>query len=182
MIFNYTFGLQKINTENIKVNRREAVRGIILYNDKILMVHSNKGDYKFPGGGVNIRESHEEALAREIREETGYIMDEVVNKIGMVIQRNVDKYETDYIFEMTSHYYLCKVTDRQVSQQLDDYEKELDFCPMWINIDKAISSNEEILRNGEDINSWVYRETKVLKALRDWYGERSNVTDQNRGK
>ncbi len=175
MIFNFTFGLHKSNTENVKVIRREAVRGIVISNDKILMVHSNKGDYKLPGGGINTRESHEEALMREIREETGYIMDKALNKIGIVTQRNIDKYERDSIFEMTSYYYLCKVTDKQVSQQLDDYEKELDFSPIWIKIDSAISHNEEVMRGGKVVNSWVYRENMVLKALRDWYGKRRDL-------
>jgi len=70
---------------------------------------------------------------------------------------------------------LCKVTDKQVSQQLDDYEKELDFSPIWIKIDSAIGHNEEVMRGGKDVNSWVYRETMVLKALRDWYGKRRDL-------
>lgn len=167
MLFNYVLGLQETNTENMNVNYREAVRGIILHNDNILMVHSNKGDYKFPGGGINIGENHEETLKREVREETGYIIENVINKIGVVTERNVDEYEKDSIFEMISYYYLCKVSDKQVFQQLDDYEKELDFRPIWIDLDKAIYLNEEILKNQiKDKNRWVYRETTVLKALK----------------
>jgi hypothetical protein len=68
---------------------------------------------------------------------------------------------------MTSHYYLCEVSDEQALQQLDDYEAELDFRPIWIHVDEAICSNEEILK-GESYsaNPWVCRETVVLNVLR----------------
>ena len=105
---------------------------------------------------------------REIKEETGYIVDSVENRIGIIIEKNEDKYDPGSIFEMTSHYYLCKITDRQTFQQLDDYEKELDLYPYWVNIDKAIYSNEKILKEGpSDMNPWLCRETKVLKVLKD---------------
>lgn len=170
MLFNYVLGIEEINKENMRVNCREAVRGIIFYNNNILMVHCNKGDYKFPGGGIDTGENHEEALRREIREETGYIVDSVLNKIGIVIERKIDSFDKESIFEMTSYYYLCKVTDEQVFQELDDYERELDFEPKWINIDKAIYNNESILKGQKgDINPWVYRETIVAKALKDYY-------------
>lgn len=170
MLFNYVFGIKEKEKENIRLIYREVVRGIIFYNNNILMVHCNKGDYKFPGGGIDTGENHEEALSREVREETGCIVDSVLNKIGIVTERNIDTFDEESIFEMTSYYYLCKVTDEQVFQELDDYEKELDFKPIWINLDKAIYNNESILKEQKgDINPWVYRETIVLKTLKDYY-------------
>ena len=166
MLFNYVFGLQEVNKEKVSVNYREAVRAVIIQNNNILMVHCNKGDYKFPGGGVNTGESHEEALKREVREETGYIVSDVKKKIGVVIERNLDELKKETVFEMTSHYYLCEIFDEQTFQELDHYEVELDFKPEWIHIDKAIHLNEEVLKN-KDKNKWVYREVNVLKALKD---------------
>lgn len=166
MYFNYVLGLQERDTAK-KVNYREAVRGIIFHHNQLLMVHSNKGDYKVPGGGINVGENYEDTLKREVREETGYIIDDVIEKLGIVAERRVDEYEEDAIFEMISHYYLCKVSDHQVSQQLDDYEKELDFHPIWIDVDQAIQLNEDILNNQFiDKNFWIYREIVVLKALK----------------
>ena len=166
MLFNYVFGLQEVNKEKLSVNYREAVRAIIMQNNNILMVHCNKGDYKFPGGGVNTKESHEEALKREVREETGYIVSDVKKKIGVAIERNLDELKKETVFEMTSHYYLCEISDEQTLQELDHYEAELDFKPVWIHVDKAILENEEVLKN-KDKNRWVYREVNVLKALKD---------------
>jgi len=167
MLFDYVLGLQEVDNESVNVNHREAVRAIILHYDSILMVHSNKGDYKFPGGGVNNEENHGEALRRELREETGYIINNVKDKVGVITERNWDKYDKDSVFEMTSHYYLCEVSDEQTLQQLDDYEAELDFRPIWIHVDEAICSNEEILkRHNNSANPWLYRETVVLNALK----------------
>ncbi len=45
---------QGINFDG-KTVYREAVRGVIIRNKTLLMVYSSKdGDYKFPGGGVDI--------------------------------------------------------------------------------------------------------------------------------
>lgn len=50
--------------EEITFIRRTAVRGIIYDRDRLLMVQTRLGDYKFPGGGVQENETHEEALKR----------------------------------------------------------------------------------------------------------------------
>lgn len=167
MFFDFTLGINEINKEKIKVNYRKAVRAVIVKNNEILMVKSNRGDYKFPGGGVRSGENNEDTLIREVREETGYIISKVKERIGMVTERYIDEFEENSIFEMVSYYYLCEVSDNQVLQELDDYEVELDFRPCWINIDTAISNNESILKNENVIiNQWVYRETTVLHELK----------------
>ena len=170
MIFNYVLGLKEVNKDEVNVKYREAVRAIIFQNNNILMVHSNKGDYKFPGGGVDKEESHKETLKREVREETGYIINKVKDKIGVIIERKSDEHEKHIVFEMTSYYYICEVSDNQSIQELDDYEEKLEFCPIWIELNKVININEEILKNdSKDNNPWLYRETTVLNALKDYY-------------
>ncbi|GKU24914.1 NUDIX domain-containing protein [Clostridium folliculivorans] len=170
MLFEYNIGLNDLDRESIKIINRQAIRAVIPCGNKILLVNTNKGDYKFPGGGANKNETHEDTLKREVMEETGYIVRTVKEKIGQIVQRSLDKYEEDTIFQMVSHYYLCEIEDDKVNQKLDDYEKELGFSPKLIELDKAISANELILENGEDINPWVYRETKALKAIQRYYG------------
>ena len=54
------------------VFKRVAARGIIRANNNYLMIYSKYGDYKFPGGGLNQGETGEDALFREVQEETGY--------------------------------------------------------------------------------------------------------------
>lgn len=43
--------------EEITFIRRTAVRGIIYDRDRLLMVQTRLGDYKFPGGGVQENET-----------------------------------------------------------------------------------------------------------------------------
>ena len=73
---NMQFQLQFITDElpqtPVHINQRTAVRGVIHYQNKILMVQTNCGDYKFPGGGMEEGETEKETLLREITEETGY--------------------------------------------------------------------------------------------------------------
>ncbi len=56
---------------------RLSVKGVIFYNDRFLLVqkipHGKNNDcfWELPGGGIGFGESPAEALAREIKEETG---------------------------------------------------------------------------------------------------------------
>ncbi|MBU2991936.1 NUDIX hydrolase [Octadecabacter sp. 1_MG-2023] len=53
---------------------RLAVRGILMHNDRLLLVNAYKGRgdlWCAPGGGAEIHQSLPENLAREIHEETG---------------------------------------------------------------------------------------------------------------
>lgn len=153
--------------EEFVVNTRRAVRGIIAHNGKLLMVKNRKGDYKFPGGGLEKGETVEEALLREIKEETGYNSIEIKEKTGTVIQQNMDKYEKDTYFRMESIYYYCILKDdNNIGQCLDDYEKSQEFVAGFVSIHEALYNNINILiDNDKGINPWVLRETQVLKKL-----------------
>lgn len=51
---------------------REACRGIVISNDKILLTYEVNTDQWFiPGGGIEDNESLEECCVRELAEETG---------------------------------------------------------------------------------------------------------------
>lgn len=166
LFFNELLGVLTIDKKEAKTIQREAVRAVIFRDHQILLIHSNKGDYKLPGGGVQKNESHAEGLLREIVEETGYSSCIVKDKIGEVIERRKDNYEQNAYFEMTSHYYLCEIASNdQVDQQLDDYEAIQEFTPRWITIDEAIEQNQKILNQLEK-NSWINREIFVLKELK----------------
>jgi 8-oxo-dGTP pyrophosphatase MutT (NUDIX family) len=144
---------------------RTAVRGVILRGRELLMIHSsNVGDYKFPGGGVAEGETRVQALSREIQEECGASVSNIGREIGAVIEYNAP-IESEYdVFKMTSHYYQCEVGDGFGAQKLDGYEQDLGFRPVWINIERAIQVNKELL-DSEKSPEWLKRETFVLEYI-----------------
>ncbi|MET3659180.1 NUDIX hydrolase [Sporosarcina psychrophila] len=166
MIFNKVIEEQYIQVDS-KVNYREAIRAVILRNNEILLIHTNKEDYKFPGGGVEGQESHSECLIREVAEETGYVNCIIKDMLGTVIERKLDEYDNTSVFQMTSHYYLCElINNERIAQQLDDYEFAQEFRPEWILLIEAIERNEKRINRFEK-NTWVKREIFVLKELKN---------------
>lgn len=167
MFFDTTLGLKESFTKDII--KRNAVRGVIIKGNKILMIHSNQGDYKLPGGGIEQGETHQEAVKREIEEETGYKCKAVNEMIGKVLERKRDKNDNLKCFEMESFFYCCEVYSKKGIQKLDDYEKDLDFTPIWIDINEAINKNKNLLESKFDIENnylvWVKRENYVLEQI-----------------
>ncbi|WLR48556.1 NUDIX domain-containing protein [Halobacillus litoralis] len=162
LLFKKRFGTE--NNDGYKKNKRLAVRGIIFREGKILMVKSNLGDYKLPGGGVDEGEKDEEALIREIQEETGFKNCQVKQYAGVVVESHLDAYVREAVFEMTSRYYFCKWSGEKGEQKLDSYEEDQEFTPVWVSVEEAISNNEKTLDFTKK-NSWIQRENYVLKQL-----------------
>ncbi len=145
---------------------REAVRGIIFQEENLLMVYSSvNGDYKFPGGGVNAGESHHEALSREIREECGAEMKQIIGELGKMISYAHALEEDFDTFKMTSYYYFCKIQGELGALALDDYEKDLGFHPKWVDVKTALETNKKVLAESNPALWWVGREIFVLERL-----------------
>jgi len=156
-----------VNKEGKAVTRK-AVRGIIVDQQKLLMIFSQKnGDYKFPGGGVNDGESNEMALIREVREESGAEIRKVETGFGKVVEYAIPIEKEFDVFKMTSHYYVCEIEKELGKQQLDQYEEDLGFMPCWVRIDEALETNRALLReNLQNAPRWTRRETFVLEQIK----------------
>lgn len=88
---------------NIVRNKIEVVAAVILKDGRLFATQRGYGEWKdwweFPGGKIEMGETHEEALRREIQEE-------------LSAEINVDRFlctvEWDYPkFHLTMHCYLC---------------------------------------------------------------------------
>jgi 8-oxo-dGTP diphosphatase len=152
-----------------KTISRQAVRGIIRDGQNLLMIYSTQnGDYKFPGGGVETGETHQQALTREIREECGAEVREIGQGFGKIIEYDIPA-EPDYdVFKMTSFYYCCQVRQTLGAQHLDQYEQELGFMPVWVEIDQALQRNREALDhiNWPSELRWTVREVTILEQIK----------------
>lgn len=148
-----------------KIYYREAVRAVIIKDEKILLIYSEKnGDYKLPGGGVEEGETYEEALIREVEEEAGFRVS-VKDEILKVMEYDEGQFDDCDVFQMLSIYYVCEILEEK-RQNLDTYEMEMGFIPVWINIDEAIEQNKKILKK-QDCPRWTNRETKVLEYIKN---------------
>lgn len=151
--------------EDYHVIYREASRAIIIKDNKIAMVKSLKeGFYKFPGGGIWENESQEDAVVREVLEETGLTLKkESIREYGYTLEnRKSDVYENS-IFSQKSFYFFADIEDYLLEQRLTDDERELEFVLEWIDLKEVHRLNSLIEINKD--NRFVERETKVLELL-----------------
>jgi len=67
---------------NLKEHRHLGVYGLIIEDDKILLIKKANGPYKgkldLPGGSIEFGEKPEDTLKREIEEETGIMIDKYI--------------------------------------------------------------------------------------------------------
>lgn len=151
------------------ISRRTAVRAIIVEQEQILMVRSDRGYYKLPGGGVEKGESRADALKREVAEETGFIDCRIIEELGTVTEQRPDQSVPDAYFHMESHHFLCELgTREQFAQSLIGYELEEGYRPVWITISEAIDANVQVYATDQS-NVFIPRENFVLEWLQEHY-------------
>jgi len=150
-----------------KVEVRTASRVVCFDGEKVLMVRIKVDDtYSFPGGGVEIGESLETACIRETLEEAGYRVS-VIQYLGLVDEYFDSKFHPHRAFNMKSHYFLCEKVRKEI-QELDEYEEDWDFEPVWIKPADALKhSLEKKLSNSFSLKRRRYldRAIYVLRYL-----------------
>ncbi|MCK4744747.1 NUDIX domain-containing protein [Candidatus Parcubacteria bacterium] len=135
---------------------RPSVYGIIINKGKIVLL-KNKGNGKFwfPGGGVELGEKLEEALKREVAEETGLNIE--VGKM-VLFKENFFYYQPlDEAYHAFLFFFVCNLNYKNyeliLDSKVDDLESKM---PRWIKINKV--KEEEI----SDLSSDLY---KLLQEL-----------------
>jgi len=115
-----------------KLSWRPSVYGMIIKDGKILLSKQWDG-YDIPGGGVYLGEATEEAVKREVKEETGLDV-----KVGQLVFCGNSffqmPFEGNYVQSLLL-YYLCEVTGGEISTDgFDDHEKEYAGQAEWVDL------------------------------------------------
>lgn len=121
-----------------EVSWRVHVYGIVLQDDKILLSPQfGPMKYDLPGGKVDISESLEDALIREVREETGIAV-RVVRQLD--IHDNLFKVtfrEPQEVWHSVLVYYLCEKLSGDISDEgFDEHERGYAERAEWLDLSR----------------------------------------------
>ena len=124
-----------IEVEVSKLTWRPSAYGIVIKDNKILLLKQTNG-YDLPGGGLDLDETPEEAVIREIKEETGidatspHLLD-VVSSFYLVINSK-DNFRHSLMI-----YYACEHAGGELSKAgFDESEQNYAIGPEWVSIEK----------------------------------------------
>ena len=165
--------LFEIDRKNYKKDgtftKRPSVRGIIIKNNKLAMIHSLTYDYyKFPGGGIENSENHIDTLIREVMEESGLkVIPDSVREYGLV--HRIEKGDFEDIFIQDNYYYLCSAEDTVYAQSLDQYEDEEKFTLEWVSPKTVLTVNRTHSHGKKQehfqFETMLERECRVIEIL-----------------
>ena len=112
---------------------RISAYGIIEHNGSLLMIRDGRSEQglEFPGGGIELGQSPQEALLREIKEETGYTIDENSIEIIDFFHENYYHGQRDKYFCGLSLFFTCSLASTQQGEQELDSEDEISEV-LWV--------------------------------------------------
>jgi 8-oxo-dGTP pyrophosphatase MutT (NUDIX family) len=117
---------------------RPSVYGVLIENNKVLLSKQWDG-YDFPGGGVDLHETLEDALKREFAEETGVeieIMQPVFCETSFFHPSYSKKNKNQYWNCPLIYFLVRKVGGEISSANLDEEERKYAGKPEWIDVKK----------------------------------------------
>ena len=116
------------------------------HNNVLLEERSDDGYFDFPGGGIDLKESAEDAAARELKEETGLIANELEffklysGEITHYVYFNGDEiYGLDVV-------YICRDYSGELKPQLEEV-KRLAFHSLSNMPEKMSIRNKQIVKD-----------------------------------
>lgn len=124
----------------VSYRERSAAR-VVAFNNagKVAVVYAKREQYyKLPGGGIESGEQHEEAVLREMQEETGGII-KIRSHLGCVAV--AEEYRHD--LHQLSYCYVADVVDDSGSPNLTEDEINDGLGNLWMSVDEAKSKMAE---------------------------------------
>ena len=154
-----------------KISAREVVRAIVIRDNLILLMYSQKDQmYGTPGGGIILNESKLDTLHRELEEEVGANQIKILEYLGFTDEIRESRSLYGKVVNIVSDYYHVDVL-HFISAKLEEHEEEMGLIPMWVNINEAIAQNQRILSS---LNlpkiTFYYTQTEMLKYIKSRFG------------
>lgn len=122
---------------------RPSAYGIVVRDNKILLI-SVEGKYNLPGGGLDFGETPEQAVIREVKEETGFDVSDpqLVGSLSKFFTLNHNSKGEEELAHVQTilMYYVCTLAGgdaSQASQEMDEKQYGLDV--EWVDVSKVDS-------------------------------------------
>ena len=114
---------------------------------------NNAGKWDLPGGKLDPGENFNEALLREVQEETG-IEAEIIEPLGTI---SYEFNAGNILIAKTVHHFLLRQTGGSLSLENDPNHEAIDV--KWVSIDElsAILTHENERRMARGVLEWVER-------------------------
>lgn len=105
---------------------------IVNENEEILLERrTDNGLYCIPGGGIDLYETVEEGLRREVKEETGLVLGEIKLFAIRSGEKNIFRYPNGDVTHYVDLYFLSHIDSHLQAIKTEDGESsELFFCPL----------------------------------------------------
>ena len=145
--------LYEVDTKDYDANAERTYRrsacGIVIRGKTIAMCYVEKHKvHVVPGGGIEPGETMEQAVVREMHEETGLrIIPESVSEYGYSHSVRKGQYEPVYVQD--SFYYLCQAEDERDEVNLTDNEVRNGLSFGFVNAFDILQENDKRLASSE---------------------------------
>ncbi|ODP96158.1 MULTISPECIES: NUDIX hydrolase [Salinivibrio] len=152
--------------EDKAIIKRNAARAIALDGDEILLMYTARyDDYSLPGGGMDEGETPEQAMIRELEEETGAQQIRDIRPFGCFEEYRPWYRDGADVMHMLSYCFYCRVDRDLGTPTFEHYEINNGMRPVWVSIDHAIAHNKAVMANSEKAGQSLVRETMLLEMI-----------------
>lgn len=149
--------------DTVGIYEKYSVRGIIFKDGKLAMQCSRDGEFKIPGGGREPGENDIQALAREIREETGFhVIEDGVVGLGEIVELRRDIFDSTKKYICHSLFYYCPVGEQQEELRLTSSEMARGYDLKWATPEEICQTNSRIAKD-----PWIIRDTAFVRMMVD---------------
>jgi len=138
--------------------------GIVIRENEIAMAYIKEyGVYVIPGGGIEPGETKEQAVIREMREETGLvIIPESIREYGYTLCSRKGKHEPLYVVH--DYYFLCDAEEEILQPEYTTSEEANGYSFSFVDAAYVLNENESRVSRGE--NPCLFkRDLAILERL-----------------